>query len=329
MNAVSSIFSLQLGPALASATMSTLLWLPLWIGIALLLFAVPLISTLPPTSTPTSTTTHPPPPTTTEEEQSLLSTPSTTPPRNNLRSTTRRRLHTVLVLLTDPSRNRALLLAVFFLASLASSDTKLLPLYISKRYGWRFAQVGYLLSLKAVFNFFLLSVLIPRFLRWRARSLSHGQGDSEGGSIVPGGGVGGGGEVHAQNISHAHLCLVFSVLGAAAIGLAPTVAALVPALLVYALGIALPMFTYSLLKAPGMGLEGRLGVLRGEEAGQGMQLFSVVMLVRTVGTLVGAVTMPALYVMGIRVGGWALGLPFGVSAVCYALAGVVVTRIEV
>ncbi len=321
MNAVSSIFSLQLGPALASATMSTLLWLPLWIGIALLLFAIPVISTLPPTSTSTVTTatTHPTA-TTTEEEQLLLSTPAITSPPNNLRSTTYRRLRTVLALLTDPTRNRALLLAVFLLASLASSDTKLLPLYISKRYGWRFSQVGYLLSLKAVFNFFLLSVLIPRFLRWRARSVSQGE-DAAGGSS---------GEAHhAQNISHARLCLMFSVLGAAAIGLAPTVVALVPALLVYALGIALPMFTYSLLKAPGMGLEGRWGVLREGEAGQGMQLFSVVMLVRTVGMLVGAVLMPALYVRGIGIGGWALGLPFGVSAVCYAFAGVMVRRIEV
>ncbi len=304
--------------------MSTLLWLPFWIGIALLLFAIPVISTLPPASTSlvtatTTTTTQPLPATT--EEQSLLSTPATNPHPNNLRSTTRRRLRTVLALLTDPTRNRALLLAVFFLASLASSDTKLLPLYISKRFGWKFAQVGYLLSIKAVFNFFLLSVLIPRFLRWRAGSLSQGE-DSGGG--------GGSGEAHhAQNISHAHLCLIFSVLGAAAIGLAPTVVALVLALLVYALGIALPMFTYSLLKAPGMGLEGRWGVLREGGAGQGMQLFSVVMLVRTVGQLVGAVTMPALWVVGLGAGGWWLGLPFGVSAVCYAVAGVVVRRIEV
>jgi hypothetical protein len=85
------------------------------------------------------------------------------------------------------------------------------------------------------------------------------------------------------------------------------------------------MFTYSLLKSPSMGLR--------EESesghGGGMQLFSMVMLVRTVGTLVGAVVMPALWVTGVGIGGWALGLPFVVSAFCYGLAGLLVRRMRV
>ncbi|KAJ4291389.1 hypothetical protein N0V88_005982 [Collariella sp. IMI 366227] len=47
-NAVSSIFSLQLGPALASATMSTLLWLPFWLGIAILLLCILILPPSPP-----------------------------------------------------------------------------------------------------------------------------------------------------------------------------------------------------------------------------------------------------------------------------------------
>jgi hypothetical protein len=126
----------------------------------------------------------------------------------------------------------------------------------------------------------------------------------------------------AADVTNAHTSLLLSVLGALAIALAPSVALLVPALLLYALGIALPMFTYSLLKAPGMGVST-------ESNGPGTQLFSVVMLVRTVGTLVGAVVMPALWVAGLGVGGWGLGMPFVVSAGCYAVAGGLVRRIEV
>ncbi|KAK4152398.1 major facilitator superfamily domain-containing protein [Chaetomidium leptoderma] len=325
VNAVSSIFSLQLGPALASATMSTLLWLPFWIGIAILVLAIPVISALPPptATTTTSTTTSSPSSDEEEEEDNPLmgdsnSNGTTTPPKKTLQSTTRHHVRTLLALLKNPTRNFLLLLAVFFLASLASSDTKLLTLYISKRYGWKFASVGYLLSVKALFNFFLLWVVIPRFLRLRRRRCRRP-------ALV---GIGNDDDDGQQNVVHAWLCLVFSVLGALAIALAPTVWLLVPALLVYALGIALPMFTYSLLKAPGMGLLGGRGH-GGGEGRPGTQLFSVVMLVRTVGTLVGAVVMPGLWVTGLGIGGWALGMPFGVSAVCYAVAGVVVRRIEV
>jgi MFS family permease len=335
VNAVSSIFSLQLGPALAAASMSSLLWRPFWIGIILLLLAVPLISALP---SPPSTR-NKSPPSGTDEEDALIPRPGL-----DLKSTTARRFRTTLALLANPTRNFLLLLSVFFLASLASSDTKLLPLYISKRYGWRFASVGYLLSVKAVFNFVFLSLVVPWFLRWRQRrhsrsrspvaaTASAAEGRSRSCSPRPrsrprsrsGPATSDTAARSArENVANAHTCLVFSVLGALAIALSPAIWALVPALLVYALGIALPMFTYSLLKAPGMGLERQQ-----TEDASGMQLFSVVMLVRTVGTLAGAVVMPGLWVAALGVGGWALGMPYAVSAVCYALAGVVVRRIEV
>ncbi|KAK4124414.1 hypothetical protein N657DRAFT_572153 [Parathielavia appendiculata] len=228
VNAVSSIFSLQLGPAIAAASMSSLLWRPLWIGIVLLLLAIPLIYTLP-SSSSTNPKLHPP---SADEGDALIPRPA-----HNLKSTTARRFRTVLSLLANPTRNFLLLLSVFFLSSLASSDTKLLPLT-------------------------------------------------------------------AENIANAHICLVFSVLGALAIAVSPAIWALVAALLVYALGIALPMFTYSLLKAAGTGLEHHQ-----REDASGMQLFSAVMLVRTVGTLVGAVVMPSLWVAALGAGGWALGLP--------------------
>ncbi|KAK4096149.1 hypothetical protein N658DRAFT_459203, partial [Parathielavia hyrcaniae] len=232
VNAVSSIFSLQLGPALAAASMTSLLWRPFWIGIVLLLLAIPLISTLagPPARR------RLPAPAAGEEDALIPRRPSL-----SLKTTTTRRFRTTLALLANPTRNFLLLLSVFFLASLASSDTKLLPLRNAR-----------------------------------------------------------------ENAANAHICLVFSVLGALAIALSPAIWALVPALLVYALGIALPMFTYSLLKAPGMGLEHQ----QQREDASGMQLFSAVMFVRTVGTLAGAVVMPSLWVGALDAGGWALGLPY-------------------
>ncbi|KAL2140774.1 hypothetical protein VTI28DRAFT_3249 [Corynascus sepedonium] len=378
VNAVSSIFSLQLGPALASASMSALLWLPLWIGIAILLLAIPVISALPlPSRTRTSS-----PGIADEEEQANPHTPflsrrhSTSPLRQRpatmatattLRSLTATRLRALIGLLVNRTRSLGLLLSVFFLASLASSDTKLLPLYISNRYAWTFASVGYLLSAKALFNFFLLWVAVPRALRWQQRRRSQlrgqqqqqqqrqewgsGSGDSSSSSSSSSSrsafGVsapvhdddddddndgkkrsGADGAVDWWDVRrNAEVCLWFSVLGALCISGAGSVWFLVPALGVYALGIALPMFTYSLLRAPGMGLAEEGGNKSSGGDGPGAQVFSVVMLVRTLGSLVGAVVMPGLWVKGLGMG--VLQLPYVASAFFYLVAAVVVRMIEV
>ncbi|AEO60056.1 hypothetical protein MYCTH_2308878 [Thermothelomyces thermophilus ATCC 42464] len=426
VNAVSSIFSSQLGPALASATMSTLLWLPLWLGIAILLLAIPVISALP----LPSTRSYPGSATITgivdEEEAAddphhhatpLLAAAAAAavaaggggggggrgghPHTSTLRSLAARRVGALLALLASPTRSLVLLLSVFFLASLASSDTKLLPLYISNRYAWTFASVGYLLSAKALFNFFLLWVAVPRVLRWqqqqqqrrkqrrkqlgrrqegtRRRSSSSSTATTTATTpvAVGGGGGGGGGGGNGDRsgsfssrpstpdeldtdadwrdvLRNAETCLWLSAAGASCIAGSPSIGLLVPSLGLYALGIALPMFTYSLLRAPGMGLVGKRGGRDrsrsgsrgrgrgwnrgggggggggdGEEGGDGLgaPVFSVVMLVRTLGTLVGAVVMPALWVTGLGVE--ILPLPYVASAFFYAIAAVVVKRIHV
>ncbi|KAL2151426.1 hypothetical protein VTH82DRAFT_6524 [Thermothelomyces myriococcoides] len=296
VNAVSSIFSSQLGPALASATMSTLLWLPLWLGIAILLLAIPVISVLP----LPSTRSHPG---MVDEEEGaadddrhqyvtpLLAAAASAGGRRGgrgrrkggrlhirtLRSLGARRVGALLGLLTGPTRSLVLLLAVFFLASLASSDTKLLPLYISNRYAWTFASVGYLLSAKALFNFFLLWVVVPRLLRWQQQKRKQKQRDQRGrrqGSLPsspPTPDDDNDSELDAgadwrDVLSNAKTCLWLSVAGAACIAASPTIGLLVPSLALYALGIALPMFTYSLLRAPGMGLVGKKRARSGPES---------------------------------------------------------------
>ncbi|KAK4243646.1 hypothetical protein C7999DRAFT_44591 [Corynascus novoguineensis] len=381
VNAVSSIFSLQLGPALASASMSALLWLPLWIGIAILLLSIPVISALP---LPSRTRTSSPTTADDEEEQAnphtpflsrrhspspLRQPPTTMATATTLRSLTAARLRALIGLLVNRTRNLGLLLSVFFLASLASSDTKLLPLYISNRYAWTFASVGYLLSAKALFNFFLLWVAVPRALRWQQRRRSQLRGQQQQQQQRQEWGSGSGDSSSSSSSSsnnnnsrsalgvsppvqdddgdndgkktsgadgaadwwdvrrNAEVCLWFSVLGALCISGAGSVWLLVPALGVYALGIALPMFTYSLLRAPGMGLAEEGGNKNSGGDGPGARVFSVVMLVRTLGSLVGAVVMPGLWVKGLGMG--VLQLPYVASALFYLVAAVVVRMIEV
>ena len=76
------------------------------------------------------------------------------------------------------------------------------------------------------------------------------------------------------------------------------------ALIIYALGSALPVFTMSLVKSSLVAIEG-----------SDIQDFSIVMLTKTLGSLVGAPLMTVLWVQAIKLGGVGLGLPYFFSAV--------------
>lgn len=309
MSSITYVVNL-LGPALASASMTLLLWLPFWIGITLLVVSIPIISLLPDRTTAKDRLD--------EQSQPLLSSPLLKAQDSGptiLRSVIDR-FHALRAVLTSHPRNFSLLLACFLLASLASSDTKLLVQYISKRYGWTFASAGYLLSGKAVVNFVLLTVVVPRILRAAA-------GSSSGSSP---------GAADRINFRLAKLCFGVSILGAAAIAVSAAIWVLVPALFVYALGSALPIFTLSLLKSPAI-CSSRAPDGDRETPSPGADaetpIFSIVMLVKTLGSLLGAPLMAFLWVRGIGLGGAALGMPYFVSAGCYAVAIFIFCRIRI
>ncbi|EFQ35984.1 major facilitator superfamily transporter [Colletotrichum graminicola] len=310
MSSVSYVVNL-LGPALASASMSLLLWLPFWIGISLLLLAIPAISFIgdsPENHSRASVSRN-----TDDQARPLLSSPvlkAQDAEASLLRSIVQR-FGALRSIIASHPRNMSLLLISFILTSLASSDTKLLVQYISKRYGWTFASTGYLLSAKAVVNFTLLTVIVPAILRSGQKRSLH---------IPP--------EVvsHRMNMCYAKICLVISILGALAIALATQIWMLVPSLFLYALGSALPVFTLSLLKSPYVAPkrnERSLDMVDPES-----HVFSIVMMVKTSGSLLGAPLMMVLWVRGISLGGAALGIPYFVSASCYIVALAVLSSIS-
>lgn len=169
--------------------MSKNLWLPFWINIALLLCAIPTISTLPTTSTLPSISPEGVLQQSEEEAETLLESRDTSSNRYaNAFETDPTILQNIMHALRKMRRlvigrrSFQILLCSFFLTALASSDTKLLVQYISKRYEWTFAQVsdiariwrysshllclqaGYMLSAKALVNFTLLAIVVPRMI---------------------------------------------------------------------------------------------------------------------------------------------------------------------
>jgi hypothetical protein len=305
MSSVSYVVAL-LGPAMASLTMSILLWLPFFVGIIVLVFAIWTISRLPSGRDTLASS-----PSDEEQRQGLLSSPilkaHDSQRGQSIVSSVIGHVGVLLNVVTSHPRNFSLLLFSFFLTSLASSDTKMLVQYISGRYEWSFASAGYLLSGKAVVNFILLTLIVPRFLKTQDFSKSDNVGRT--------------------NITYAKYCLIISVIGALGIAVAIGMWILVPFLLVYAIGSALPIFTLSLLKSPAICPQSRSP--DDGQPGTDNHIFSIVMLVKTLGSLLGAPLMAALWVSGISVGGIALGMPFFVSSACYVAAIIVFSSIYV
>ncbi|KAM0189046.1 hypothetical protein ACHAPI_010316 [Fusarium lateritium] len=306
MSSVSYVVAL-LGPALASSTMTLSLWLPFWLGIALLSLAVPTIQMLPPPKDLDEDGFDE------EQHEPLISSPllKAQVDQKSLFHSVTERLQTIKTIISSHPRNFTLLLFSFWLTSLASSDTKLLVQYISARYGWTFASAGYLLSGKAVVNFTLLTVVIPRLLR-STREIPQANSSEA---------------VDKSNIRNIIYCLVTSVFGALGIAMAGQIWMLVPSMFVYALGSALPIFTLSLLKSPSISppyTENIEGPSDPES-----HIFSVVMLVKTAGSLLGAPLMATLWVRGLDIGGTAMGMPFFISGACYTVAIWVFSKMRV
>lgn len=140
-----------LGPTVAAFIMSRSLWLPFWINIVLLLSAIPIIRLLPDTRRASMITTSSVDINSGagDEVGALLEERASSPERypdafktlpglyENTKVAARK-----LIDLVSGRRNFQVLLCSFFLTALASSDTKLLVQYISKRYEWTFAEVS-------------------------------------------------------------------------------------------------------------------------------------------------------------------------------------------
>lgn len=307
LSSVSYVVAL-LGPAMAATAMSVSLWLPFWLGIFLLCLAVPAIHLLPAGEIHSADRASPDE----EQREPLLSSPrlkAQEARQFHLLRSTAERLRTLRTIITSHPRNFTLLLLSFMLTSLASSDTKLLMQYISGRYHWTFASAGYLLSGKAVVNFTLLTIVIPSILRSRNATRDSSQTRAD-----------------VTNKHYANICLLVSVWGAVGIAVSAKIWMLIISLFVYALGSALPIFTLSLLKSPAISPPSSDAT---DASNPESHIFSIVMLVKTVGSLLGAPLMAALWVRGIETGGAALGMPYFVSSVCYVVALYVFTHIRV
>lgn len=143
-----------------------------------------------------------------------------------------------------------------------------------------------MLSAKAIVNFTLLAIIVPRLIRKLMSSRTVHKSDVR------------------LNYLGAEVSILISIVGVLSVALAFRFWMLLAALIIYALGSALPVFTMSLVKSQLIAL-----------SGSDTQDFSIVMLTKTLGSLVGAPVMASLWIQAIKLGGLGLGLPYFISAV--------------
>ncbi|OAQ96025.1 hypothetical protein LLEC1_07841 [Akanthomyces lecanii] len=173
-------------------------------------------------------------------------------------------------------------------APVGMATSTLFVQYVSKRFGWSMASVGYLLSVKTVVNILVIAVAIPGLSRLLTsgvlvRSLSARDKD----------------KILAQASAFA------LVVGFALLAAGPNIGVVVAGLIVKTLGGGLSSLCRSLATAH-------------TTPDNTAKLQTVIGIITTVGMLVAAPTLAFLFSLGMRLGGVMIGLPY--AAMTFYLA---------
>ncbi|KAL1957589.1 hypothetical protein VTO42DRAFT_5700 [Malbranchea cinnamomea] len=189
------------------------------------------------------------------------------------------------------TRNRPvlLLLSTFFLSVLGRSQINLLLQYVSKRYQMPLSKASLALSLYAAMNIVMLFLLLPAASRYLTTRLHFSPS--------------------SKDLWMSKMSVIALILGCFVLGISPTFAVMVVGLAVYSVGsgfnaVCLSMITTFI------------------DAEYTARLYSIVVLVSTMGAFVGAPTLAALFNAGLNVGAEWAGLPFVASGLLHVFIAV-------
>ncbi|KAJ6790408.1 hypothetical protein PWT90_07651 [Aphanocladium album] len=160
--------------------------------------------------------------------------------------------------------------------------------YVSKRFGWSMASVGYLLSVKTVVNIFVIVVAIPALSRLLMS-----------GALVKSLSVRDKDKILAQAAAFA-LVVGFALLSG------PTIGIVIAGLIVKTFGGGLSSLCRSLATAH-------------TTPENTAKLQTVIGIITTVGMLIAAPTLAFLFSLGMKLGGLMLGLPYAVMTFYLAI----------
>ncbi|KAI0149824.1 MFS general substrate transporter [Hypoxylon sp. NC0597] len=187
-----------------------------------------------------------------------------------------------------------LLLTCLGSAPIISATLQFMAQFISKRYGIRLAQTGYVQSTYGIAQVIQAFIILPWLTRKIMKSTTPARFRAT--------------DEHHRDLSLARWSFGFLIVGVLVLGLSPTLAVFVFGLLLMALGSSFGSLNKSLMS---------LYV----DPEHRSRLFSLVGMVEVVGSVYAQPMLAVLFALGMELGGGWIGLPYYVLSIIVALTG--------
>ncbi|KAJ5419500.1 uncharacterized protein N7487_003050 [Penicillium crustosum] len=191
--------------------------------------------------------------------------------------------------------NVCIMVIVAFVTVIGRQSTNLLLQYVSKKFDWSIARSSLLISLRGIFSLLTYSILMPGLSGLAIRYLN----------------------LHGKYRDHvmSKWSGILSIIGFAAIFLAPTPAILVGGQIILSIGSSFLVTTRSLATA--LVLPDHVGTL-----------YSVIAIAQSVGVLVAGPLFANLFRLGMHLGNAWMGLPFLQASLFFVVAVAAIRRIR-
>ncbi|KAH8427084.1 putative MFS transporter [Aspergillus melleus] len=186
-------------------------------------------------------------------------------------------------------RQTMLLLSTFLVYRLSRGSSWFLIQYISTRYNWTISQSNFLIAFKPALTIPLFLIILPAISR---HLLSH----------LP---------QIKKDLTLARLSIICLAVGTLGIGLSPSIAVLIPSLLVQTCGSAFVYLARSLITT----------LVRREETAR---LFTIIEVLQSVGNIVASLLITGVFQIGLQLGGMWIGLAWMMTSVAFMGVGVAI-----
>ncbi|RJE21745.1 MFS transporter [Aspergillus sclerotialis] len=187
-----------------------------------------------------------------------------------------------------------LLLSAFLVYRLSRGSSWFLVQYISTRYNWTLAQSNLLMSFRPALTIPLFLFILPAISRYLLRSMQSTQKD----------------------LRLARISIIFLTVGTLGIGLSPSIPPLIISLIVQAAGSGFLFVTRSLITT----------LIKREQTAK---LFTVIEILQSVGAVIASLVITNVFRAGIEMGGVWIGLAWFVTGSLFVAVGVAVWVVRI
>ncbi|EAW14302.1 putative MFS transporter [Aspergillus clavatus NRRL 1] len=182
-----------------------------------------------------------------------------------------------------------LLLTAFLVYRLSRGSSWFLVQYISTRYQWTLANSNLLISFKPALTIPLFLLVLPVLSRYLLRSM----------------------HTNKKDLQLARVSIVCLSLGTLGIGLSPSIATLVPSLILQTAGSGFLYLIRSLITT----------LVKQEETAR---LFTIIEVLQAVGNVIASLSITTVFQLGLELGGPWIGLAWMMTSMAFALVGAAV-----